>query len=68
MLPEFNRFLEVAEKMISLYYNNVNSDDFQNEYLMGTIRSKVVSEAANILNNSVCETWEDMKLALKNLY
>lgn len=42
--------------------------DFQNEYLMSSIRSKIKGEAALHLSNSIINIWQDLKTNLLNAY
>lgn len=51
-----------GRKIIQKFYNRVNTRNFENKYLMGTIRSKL------LLNNTVCTKWKDIKTVLKNYY
>ena len=53
MLPDFigqaqllPRFIEIAEKLVNTFYNAANPEDFQNDYLMSTVISKIKGEAA----------------------
>lgn len=75
MIPEFNgepellpRFLEISEKVVNRFYNPHNIDDFQNEYLMSSIRSKIVGKAALNLSGLVLNTWQDLKTNLLYAY
>ncbi|XP_072384481.1 uncharacterized protein [Diabrotica undecimpunctata] len=75
MIPDFHgentllsRFVEICEKLINKFYNTVDSDDFQNEYLMSSILAKVKGEAAINISACVVRTWQDLKEALLNTY
>lgn len=75
MIPEFSgnskelsRFIDIAEKLINKFYIRDNPQDFQNDYLIGTIRSKIIGEASDILDNATYVTWDDIKRILKDTY
>lgn len=75
MVPEFHgetellsRFLEITEKLVTKFYNRQNPDDFQNEYLMGSIISKIKGEAAINVASSNVKTFAELKTALLNAY
>lgn len=73
MVPEFdgkqistlNRFIEIADKLILKFYNYADSSDFQNEYLISSLRAKLKGPAADVVNNTNVTYWEDIKTALK---
>lgn len=75
MIPEFKgetellpRFLSICEKVVTKFYNTTDITDFQNEYLMSSILSKIKGEAAiNISSSSIC-TFDDLKNALLAAY
>ena len=55
MIPDFTgevallpRFIEISEKLVNKFYNRVDVNDFQNEYLMSSILAKVKGEAPSI--------------------
>lgn len=75
MIPEFKgeaellpRFLEICEKLVNRFYNAANVDDFQNEYLMSSIRSKIKGDAALNLSSCVVKNWFDLKTNLLHAY
>lgn len=75
MIPEFSgetellpRFLEICQKLVNRFYNANDPDDFQNEYLMSSIRSKIKGEAALNLSNCIINDWNDLKDSLINAY
>lgn len=75
MLPEFHgqqellpRFIEIAEKLVNKFYNALDTSDFQNEYLMASIFSKIKGEAAINISSSIITCWKDLKEALLNTY
>lgn len=75
MIPEFSgemellpRFIEISEKLVNKFYNTVDVADFQNEYLMSSIRSKIKGEATLHIANCTINTWEDLKTSLLNAY
>lgn len=75
MIPDFhgeaellNRFLEISEKLFVKFYNHIDATDFQNEYLISSILSKLKGEAAVNIATSQARNWQDIKLALVNAY
>lgn len=75
MVPEFNgeaqllsRFLETCEKLVNRFYNTANPEDFQNEYLMSSIRSKIKGDAALNISNCIINNWQDLKSSLLHAY
>lgn len=75
MIPEFQgeaellpRFLCICEKLVKKFYNTTDVTDFQNEYLMSSILSKIKGEAAINISSSLITTWDDLKLALLSAY
>lgn len=75
MIPEFRgerellpRFLEICSKLVAKFYVANNPADFQNEYLMSTIRAKIKGEAAINISSCVIRTWRDLQTALINTY
>lgn len=75
MLPEFYgerellpRFIEIAEKLVTRFYNVNDPNDFQNEYLMSTVLSKVKGEAAINISSCQISNFNDLKIALLNTY
>lgn len=75
IIPEFKgepellpRFIEISEKLVNKFYNVLNPEDFDNEYLMSSILSKVKGQAA--INISCCQiqTFADLKNALLTAY
>lgn len=75
MIPDFygdskllSRFLEICEKLVNKFYNLVDEADFQNEYLMSSILSKIKGDAAVNIASSTISKWADVKQALLNAY
>ncbi|XP_072392334.1 uncharacterized protein [Diabrotica undecimpunctata] len=75
MIPDFHgentllpRFVEMCEKLINKFFNTVDLDYFQNEYLMSSILAEVTGEAAINILACVVRTWQDPKDALLNTY
>lgn len=75
MVPDFHgesellhRFIEVAEKLVAKFYNFNDPNDFQNEYLMGSILAKVKGQAAANISTSNIKSFQDLKSALLNSY
>lgn len=75
MIPDFYgdpallpRFIEVSEKLVRKFYNTVDINDFQNEYLMSSILAKVKGEAAKNISSCTIRNWENLKAALLNTY
>lgn len=75
MIPNFNgepsalpRFIEISEKLVIRFFNIHNVNDFQNEFLMSSIRSKIVGQAAEVINNAYVNSWEELKSALLTAY
>lgn len=75
MIPEFHgetellsRFLEICEKLVTKFYNTADPTDFQNEYLMSSILSKIKGDAMLSISSCVIKNWADLKTALLNTY
>lgn len=75
MIPEFHgetellpRFLEICEKLVTKFYITANPADFQNEYLMSSILSKVKGDAMLSISSCVIKNWSNLKTALLNTY
>lgn len=75
MVPEFHgdpeqlpRFLELGQKLATKFYNEEDPDDFQNEYLIGSLLSKVKGVAQNQISNRIIKNWTDLKNALLETY
>lgn len=75
MVPEFHgdtqllpRFIEICEKLVTKFYNTVDINDFQNEYLMSSILSKIKGDAAVNISSCIISRWSDLKSALLNTY
>ena len=74
MVPQFNgdpqilsRSIDICEKLVAQFYNEVNLNDFQNEYLTSSILAKIIGPAAELVGNSRIGTWHDPKQILLNL-
>lgn len=75
MIPEFHgdtkllsRFIEVCEKLVNKFYNIADPSDFQNEYLMASILSKIKGEAASNIATCTVANWTNLKKALLDTY
>lgn len=75
MIPEFNgeqtllsRFIDICDKLVRKFFNTRDLDDFQNEYLLSSIRAKIKGEAAVNISSCQIRTWIDLKTALLNTY
>lgn len=75
MIPEFHgdaklltRFIEVCEKLVNKFYNVADPNDFQNEYLMSSILSKIKGEAASNIATCTVTSWQVLKKALLDTY
>lgn len=75
MIPEFNgesellpRFIEICEKLVNRFYNQNDLNDFQNEYLMSSIRSRIKGDAALNISNCQITNWNELKLSLAYAY
>lgn len=75
MIPEFQgetellpRFLSICEKLVTKFYNTADPTDFQNEYLMSSILSKIKGEAAINIASSTISTFNDLRTALLAAY
>lgn len=75
MIPEFTgdnkllaRFIEICEKLVNKFYNKADITDFQNEYLMSSILSKIKGDAAINIASCNVTNWDDLKQALINTY
>jgi len=49
-------FLKICEKLLNKFYNNYDVGDFQNEYLMSTILSKIKGSAAINISSCIIRT------------
>lgn len=62
-LELLNRFSGISENVINKFYNAGDTGDFQNEYLISTIPSKLKGEVAfSVTSNS--RNWKDLNNAL----
>lgn len=68
MIPKFSsesellsRFLKICQKLVNKFYNARDINDFQNEYLMSSIRSKVKGDASLNISNCIINNWNDLK-------
>lgn len=75
MIPEFRgerellpRFIEISEKIVNRFYNAMDPNDFQNEYLMSSILAKVKGDAAVNISSNIITNWADLKKCLINTY
>lgn len=75
MIPEFSgdiellpRFISICEKLVVKFYNNTDPTDFQNDYLMDSILSKVKGDAQKNISSCVLNSWNDLKQALVSTY
>ena len=75
MVPDFYgetellpRFIDICEKLVKKFYNATDPTDFQNEYLMSSILSKIKGEAAINISSCIINVWSDLKTALLNTY
>lgn len=75
IIPEFKgdvqqlpRFIQIGDKLVEKFYNPGNPDDFQNEYLLHSLLSKIKDEAHIQISNCVINNWADLKAALLTTY
>lgn len=75
MVPDFKgepellpRFIEISEKLINKFYNHTDVNDFDNEYLLSSIFSKIKGQAAINISCCTINSFEDIKNALLNAY
>ena len=75
MIPDFNvevellpRFIEICEKLVKRFFNTNDLQDFQNEYLMSSIRSKIKGEAALNISSIQINNWKELKESLIQAY
>lgn len=75
IIPEFSgeveqlsRFISLAEKLTSKFYNTSDPDDFQNELLIGSLIGKIKGDAQKQISNFTITKWEDLKTALVTTY
>lgn len=75
MIPEFSgkteilpRFIDVCEKLVNKFYNKVDVNDFQNDYLMSSILAKIKGEAAINIASCNITNWSQLKTALIHSY
>lgn len=62
------RFIKLCEKLVTKFYNAQDPTDFQNDYLMDSLMSKVQGAAAINISACVINSWLDLKTALLNTY
>lgn len=75
MIPDFNgevellaEFISTSESLVNHFYNTTNPNDFQNIYLMSSLKSKIKGDAKINLSTYTINTWQDLKSALLNTY
>lgn len=75
MVPEFSgnpellpRFISSCEKLVSKFYNANDPQDFQNDYLMSCILSKIKGNAAIHVANANVANFRELKAALLQSY
>lgn len=75
MIPDFMgqsellpRFISLCEKLVNKFYNAINAEDFQNDFLMQSILSKVKGDAAINIASFAIGSWSDLKTALLHTY
>ena len=61
-------FVEICEKLLIIFFSKKKRNDFQNEYLVSTIISKIKGDAATQLSSTTITSWECIKTALINSY
>lgn len=75
MIPEFNGevpllpdFISVAESLWNYFYDNENVNNFQNYFLLNSLKNKIKGEAKLNLSSHTITKWADLKQALLNTY
>lgn len=75
MIPEFsgeptmlNRFISICDKIVTKFYVSANPDDFQNEYLLSTILTKLKGAALELVVSSNSYSWLDVRKTLLSCY
>lgn len=75
MIPEFTgevhllpRFIGICEKLIARFYDRQNVDNFQNDFLMSSILSKITGKAQIQISNCRIDNWQELKEALLQTY
>lgn len=75
MIPDFSGevqllpdFITVCESLVNHFYNAADATDFQNLFLMNSIKAKIKGEAKLNLSSFSMGTWNDLKAALLNTY
>lgn len=75
MLPEFrgepeilHRFLQIGEKLCLKFYNQADENDFQNEFLISSILSKIKHPASELVFNATITSWASLKATLLTAY
>ncbi|KAI5755100.1 hypothetical protein M8J77_014183 [Diaphorina citri] len=75
MVPDFtgevellSEFISICESLVTHFYNQANPNDFQNIYLMSSLRAKIKGEAKINLSTYNITTWIELKTALLNTY
>lgn len=63
--PEtLNRFVTSCDRLISRFYDRNNPDNFQNEYLLDCLLSKIQGAASTIVFSHPHETWDQVRKSL----
>lgn len=75
MIPEFNGevpllpdFISVAESLVTYFYDNTNPNNFQNYFLLNSLKNKIKGDAKLNLSSHTITKWADLKQALLNTY
>lgn len=75
MVPVFSgevellsEFISICETMVKHFYDEANADNFQNIFLMSSLRSKIKGEAKLNLSSYNITNWRDLKTALLSTY
>jgi len=75
MVPDFHgepellsRFISISEKLVNKFMNVTDPNDFQNEYLLSSLISKIKGTAAQTVHNTHISNFLDLKNALLNAY
>lgn len=75
MVPDFggevellSEFIKISESLVNHFYNTDNVDDFQNIFLMNSLKQKIKGEARINLSTYNINNWQELKQALLSTY
>lgn len=75
MIPEFSgeaallpEFISISQQICDYFTDTVNPENFQNFYLLNTLKSKITGVAKLNISSYNINTWDDLKNALLTTY